>query len=76
VTGVGLLLDFGRQFNKSPDCFSTRWKVDLQTAQTPASEMPERDKWFEPTYIIPSVTARSKPSTVRLGASAVLQPPP
>src|SRR5262249_9355897 len=26
---VRLLLDFGRQFNKPPDCFSTRWEVGL-----------------------------------------------
>jgi hypothetical protein len=31
--GVWLLLDFGRQFNKSSDCFSTRWEVAL--AATP-----------------------------------------
>ena len=30
--GGWLLLDFGRQFNKSPDCFSTRWEVGLATA--------------------------------------------
>jgi hypothetical protein len=30
--GVRLLLDFGRQFNKSPDCFSTRWEVGLAAA--------------------------------------------
>jgi hypothetical protein len=30
--GVWLLLDFGRQFNKSPDCFSTRWEVGLAAA--------------------------------------------
>jgi hypothetical protein len=29
VIGVGLLLDFSRQFNKSPDCFGTGWEVDL-----------------------------------------------
>jgi hypothetical protein len=29
---IGLLLDFGRQFNKSPDCFSTRRKVSLGPA--------------------------------------------
>jgi hypothetical protein len=32
VIGVWLLLDFGRQFNKSPDCFSTRWKIGLAAA--------------------------------------------
>jgi hypothetical protein len=30
--GVWLLLDFDRQFNKSPDCFSTRWKIGLAAA--------------------------------------------
>jgi hypothetical protein len=30
--GVWLLLDFSRQFNKSPDCFSTRWEVALAAA--------------------------------------------
>jgi hypothetical protein len=30
--GVWLLLDFGRQFNKPPDCFSTRWEVGLAAA--------------------------------------------
>jgi hypothetical protein len=30
--GVWLLLDFGRQFNKSPDCFSTRREVGLAAA--------------------------------------------
>ena len=29
AVGVGLLLDFGRQFNKSPDCFSTGGEVEL-----------------------------------------------
>jgi hypothetical protein len=32
ATDVWLLLDFGRQFNKSPDCFSTRWEVGLPPA--------------------------------------------
>src|SRR6516165_3990601 len=30
--GVWLLLNFGRQFNKSPDCFSTRREVRLAAA--------------------------------------------
>jgi len=30
--GVWLLFDFGRQFNKSPDCFSTRGEVGLSSA--------------------------------------------
>jgi hypothetical protein len=30
--GVWLLLDFGRQLNKSSDCFSTRWEVGLASA--------------------------------------------
>src|SRR5262249_19049029 len=30
--GVWLLLDFSRQFNKSPDCFSTRCEDDLAAA--------------------------------------------
>ena len=30
--GVWLLLDFNRQFNKSSDCFSTRWEVGLAAA--------------------------------------------
>src|SRR5215813_9078908 len=30
--GVWLLLNFGRQFNKSPDCFGTRWEVGLAAA--------------------------------------------
>jgi hypothetical protein len=30
--GVWFLLDFGRQFNKSPDCFSTRREVGLTAA--------------------------------------------
>ena len=30
--GVWLLLDFSRQFNKSSDCFSTRWEVGLAAA--------------------------------------------
>jgi hypothetical protein len=30
--GVRLLLDFGRQFNKAPDCFSTRREVGLVAA--------------------------------------------
>ena len=30
--GVSLLLDFSRQFNKSSDCFSTRWEVGLAAA--------------------------------------------
>jgi hypothetical protein len=29
---VWLLLDFGRQFNKAPDCFSTGWEVGLAAA--------------------------------------------
>src|SRR6266446_2956316 len=32
AVGVWLLLDFGRQFNKSPDCFSTRREVGLAPA--------------------------------------------
>src|SRR5262245_1721900 len=30
--GVWLLLDFDRQFNKSSDCFSTRWEIGLTAA--------------------------------------------
>jgi hypothetical protein len=30
--GFWLLLDFRRQLNKSPDCFSTRWEVGLAPA--------------------------------------------
>jgi hypothetical protein len=30
--GVWLLFDFGRQFNKPPDGFSSRWKVGLRAA--------------------------------------------
>jgi hypothetical protein len=30
--GIWLLFDSGRQFNKSPDCFSTRWEVGLTAA--------------------------------------------
>jgi hypothetical protein len=32
AVGVWLLPDFGRQFNKSPDCFSTRGEVGLAPA--------------------------------------------
>src|SRR5215831_16235059 len=35
-----LLLDFCRQFNKSPDCFSTRWEVGL--AATPVVYRPQK----------------------------------
>src|SRR5262249_47832235 len=38
--GIWLLLDFGRQFNKSPDCFSTRWEVGL--AATPVVYRPQK----------------------------------
>jgi hypothetical protein len=38
--GVWLLLDFGRQFNKSPDCFSTRWEVGLAAA--PVAYRPQK----------------------------------
>ena len=76
------LLPFGPAHRSVSDIFlilvansTSRSGRPAKTAQTPASEMPERDKWFELTYIIPSVTARSKPSTARLEASAVLQPP-
>jgi hypothetical protein len=30
--GVWLFLNFGRQFNKSPDCFRARWEVGLAAA--------------------------------------------
>src|SRR5262245_57677165 len=30
--GVWLLPDFNRQFNKSSDCFSTRWEIGLAAA--------------------------------------------
>jgi hypothetical protein len=32
VVGVWVLLDFGRGFNESPDCLSTRWEVGLAAA--------------------------------------------
>src|SRR5262245_19055551 len=32
AVALRLFLDFGRQFNKSPDCFSTRWEVGLAAA--------------------------------------------
>src|SRR5262249_32987751 len=32
AVAIWLLLDFARQFNKSPDCFSTRWEVGLAAA--------------------------------------------
>src|SRR5215471_6268106 len=38
--GIWLLLDFGRQFNKSPDCFSTRREVGL--AATPVVYRPQK----------------------------------
>jgi hypothetical protein len=38
--GVWLFLDFDRQFNKSPDCFSTRWKIGL--AATPVVYHPQK----------------------------------
>jgi len=38
--GVWLLLDFRRQFNKSPDCFSAGWEVGL--AATPIIYRPQK----------------------------------